>query len=977
MSPLSFDEKYLKSTPIVSNKGFSRSNASANSKTKPPIVEPEIDMDKVPIVQGSFEVTKTDADITHKKSNNFPKTSTLRPFTITNGGVRMKPKKTTIEKVKPLPKIPENLTANILKLENVTIPYNIDRTTTSRYSSAEEVAKITTTTTTTTTTTPATMILISMAPTKAVHTLTTTTTTAAPPITTTPVPTTTTMTTPSASIPPSTDNIRSRTAPSVLSSSTSTTSTTTAPSTTTSQPITHSTISIPLQTLPPTTTARIPVTNTNNLVTTGEVTPTDPTLPRLDVNLFTSAPQLDNQPWHPINPTEPAPINITKKSDLTEIPAHTNPFGKNPLNNPDLIGFKLLPRNKIRPPVSPLHKTKRPGYFQGYSHPAFMYSTHEVERLGTGPVKPYPLPVDKISEQPLPPKLQPMKEIILNRGEVLPNNFEFMKKRPDIPIMAAIITTTTTTTTMPPPPPTIIITTTPSPPPPPPLLSVAADADAAVEALDVMESTTTTTTTEKIETTSTTSKAQKPEMENETEMSTELYSANSSTDESESSSTESNTQYLGDILLDLLGGDDSNLTNSEAVDTEPILSRMDEMDLSNDGSSIGVDSPTANSASQEILNFKNIKEYIMATTKMPERPFASEMVAVATAPNINERRAQTSTAIEALDDGEEDFQDLVTAQPSVEIDTQKSIESETNTDESQTSGYVEVETVQYTPVSSWDQPSLFPVQTKWEFINGTLVQTDRAPMKKVFNDTLQAWIVENPQESGERIEPERYIRHNSEEIKNISTIFDTLSSKLGIGPSIPSKTPPFTSFSQNKFREKIGTNGNQINMNNNKDMYFINTPTTRIATSSAAAIQSQAAPTAPTIETTDGPFSPLPILLNPQTENYFSSSAENVFGQAEIEEIDPTQYEQMLLLDKVSSFSHRTSTMPSLVTLLPVKSNTGIRNGMPNIAGEMSNNNNNNNGFLPGSGRGFIQNTQSQKLADTAVVVRTNINVSA
>lgn len=170
MSPLSFDEKYLKSTPIVSNKGFSRSNASANSKTKPPIVEPEIDMDKVPIVQGSFEVTKTDADITHKKTNNFPKTSTLRPFTITNGSVRMKPKKTTIEKVKPLPKIPENLTANILKLENVTIPYNIDRTTTSHYNSAEEVTKTTIAPPpipTTSTTTPATIVLISMAPTKA------------------------------------------------------------------------------------------------------------------------------------------------------------------------------------------------------------------------------------------------------------------------------------------------------------------------------------------------------------------------------------------------------------------------------------------------------------------------------------------------------------------------------------------------------------------------------------------------------------------------------------------------------------------------------------------------------------------------------------------------------------------------------------------------------------------------------------------
>lgn len=837
-------------------------------------------MDKVPVVQGSYEVTKTDADIAQKKGTNFPKTSTLRPFTITNGSVRMKPKKTTIEKVKPLPKVPENLTANILKLEDVTKPYNIERTTTSKYaSSAEEIVP----------TTAATMILISMAPTREMIS-----STVAPPRTTNRPPRTTTVLTTVA--PPTTTTMRSTT------QSTSTTSSTTL------QPPTHPTISIPIQELPSTTTTSAPVTNNNDLVTTGEVTPTDPTVPKLELNLFTSAPELDNQPWRPINPTDSThTFNTTVKEEIKEPP--TLPLADPLLNTPvttqkkiavnvppkhlkptpDSVGYKLLPRNKIRPPVSPLHKTKRPVYYQGYSHPALIYSTQEVERLGTGPVKPYPLPVDKISEQPPPPKLTEKNDFVLNRGEVLPNGFEHPKKR---------LENLTTTTSAP------------------------------------------KTTTETVETTSitpTTSTTQKPEKEIEVETaeaSTELYSANSSLEDSDSNSTEGNTQYLGDILLDLLGGDDSNLTYSAE---DAMLSRMDEMELPNEG--IGVDSPTASSASQETLNFKNIKEYIMATTKQPERTYTS----YENSEEESQRRAQTSAAIV-------ETRDQATAQPLYEFDSTRSTESDP--DESQTSGYVEVETVQYTPVASWDQPSLFPVQSKWEFVNGTLVQTDRAPMKKVFNDTLQAWIVENPHESGERIEPEKYIRNNSDEIKNISTIFDTLSSKLGIGPSIPSKTPPFTPSSQNKLREKIGTAGHRNS--------FL--PTT------AATQPTQLDAT--TTEIMQNSYSPLPVLLNPNTESYFSSSAENVFGQAEIEEVDPTHFEQMLLLDKVSSFSHRTSTMPSLVTLLPVKSNTGIRKGMPNV-------NNDKIPVISGAARGFTHNAEAQKLADTAVVVRTNINVSA
>lgn len=278
---------------------------------------------------------------------------------------------------------------------------------------------------------------------------------------------------------------------------------------------------------------------------------------------------------------------------------------------------------------------------------------------------------------------------------------------------------------------------------------------------------------------------------------------------------------------------------------------------------------------------------------------------------------------------------------SIEIETSKS--EETVEEELKKAGYVEVETVKYTPGSSWDQPSLFPVQSKWELLDGTMVQYEPKPMKRVFNETLQAWIVENPQDHFNRddLNQLRIVRNNTDQIKNISTIFDTLATKLGIAADTPAKLPPFKPLAHNKPRNKTATNNEKKHG------------------------PSATASTTPTTTTISAENS-LPILLNPSTENFYSSSSiENVFGEAEIEEIDPTHYEQMLLLEKVSSaLQIPTTKIPSLVTLMPVKSNSGIRRRDDTI-----------NDKIPlFSGRGF--NSNHKQLEETSFVVRTNINVS-
>lgn len=818
------------------NKSTSRhSTAPTKSKTKSDIIEADIDVENAPVVQGSFEVTKTDADITQKRI----RTSTLRPFTITNGAVRMKTKKTTIEKVKPLPKVPENLTANILKLENVTKPSHFDRTTTYRPITTTEEIPVSTITET---------------------------------------------------------QIRYSSTPSFTSTPKPMETTSTVAVTTTSQPIIPSSSEITsTEIIHNVSTEFMPVQDIKNPMENKTAVPDDK-IPLHGFNHFTNSPLLDNQPWLPITPVDQQ-YNTTLKDAKKKLHNSVSPPLIRPQISSEATGFKLPPRNKVRIPIDTNLKTKLPVHYHSYTNPAFMYGLQEVERLGNGYVQPYPIPVDKINE-PLIPR-DPNEELVLNKGEMLTTNKQQTK-----------IETITTIK-------------------PPEVVSV---------------------TSSKIETDN-------------------ISLASNNTTSPTSNGYGSTENNVGNILYELLNAEslsESNSSFSMSSTEDSALSRMDEIDLPDDHTETLEALATAIS-SMETLSFKNIKDYIMATTKS----FIKETVTQSTTPNFEYSKSNNTTfrshatTVTIEPPSTKPMTMPVESQEKHETSDTKEIDYTLSEHDVPTPSYVEVETVQYTPSGvSWDAPALFPVQSKWEYVNGSAVYPDKLPMRKVFNETLQAWIIENPKESyGNKINPEILVRNHTEPIKNISAIFDTLASKLGIAPNVSTKLPPFMShFTNNKHKTNSPPRDSSILSTTNRPS---SASTNSISTSRAITtttehiLPSSRMPTS-LIPTDDG----IPVLLHPIS----TESAESFVGQAEVEEVDPTQYEQMLLIDKVSSALRPTSTAPSLVTLLPVKSNSGIRFRSSTVD------------RLANSGRGFIPpktKPNRKQFEDTAFVVRTNINVSS
>lgn len=264
----------------------------------------------------------------------------------------------------------------------------------------------------------------------------------------------------------------------------------------------------------------------------------------------------------------------------------------------------------------------------------------------------------------------------------------------------------------------------------------------------------------------------------------------------------------------------------------------------------------------------------------------------------------------------------------VEMKKNKSEEDIMQTTEKPTTTFVEVETLKYTPATAQttvSQPQLFPMNSKWEFVNGTQVNTTDLNMtKKVFNETLQAVVVENSQTPilVNRLDSLKANRTaDNPNLQQLSSIFDTLASRLGIKPvDTASKMPPFSK--QNKLK-----NNSSRSKSSSTTTEKPKTPsTTPMNTSSTAAKLSLANATAfghVLIQTT----TPASI----QVTNSIELSSESMIGEAEVEPVDPTQYEEILSLISSSPVTRFTSTTPSLVTLLPVKSNSGIRNFNPRI----------------------------------------------
>ncbi|KAH8337521.1 hypothetical protein KR067_000988 [Drosophila pandora] len=210
-----------------------------------------------------------------------------------------------------------------------------------------------------------------------------------------------------------------------------------------------------------------------------------------------------------------------------------------------------------------------------------------------------------------------------------------------------------------------------------------------------------------------------------------------------------------------------------------------------------------------------------------------------------------------------------------------------------------------------DDSNLFPSHSKWEFVNSSSAQGfgHNGNMRKVFNQTLQAWVSEDIDKSENFTLDDIKTRiNNASNIQDISLIFDTLASKLGITPSVPTKFPP---FSQNKLKHPP------------KD--DIRRPSSTTTTTTEAAV--------PLVRESILPIEREPF-IKPMSSFIEDGSSEvlgaaiPVVGEAEVEVVDPQKYEEML---KISQFASST-TEPSvhrLVTLLPVRSNSGIRTYRP------------------------------------------------
>lgn len=272
----------------------------------------------------------------------------------------------------------------------------------------------------------------------------------------------------------------------------------------------------------------------------------------------------------------------------------------------------------------------------------------------------------------------------------------------------------------------------------------------------------------------------------------------------------------------------------------------------------------------------------------------------------------------------------------VQMQRNKSEDDIVHTTEMPTTAFVEVETLKYTPPAvsttqnTASQPQLFPMNSKWEFVNGTQVNiTDLNVTKKVFNETLQAVVVENTRTVPPPIIVNRFndLKTNrtvdNSNLQQLSSIFDTLASRLGIKHvDDASKMPPFSQ------QNKLKNNSSWSKSSTTTDIPKISSPTPMNSPSDLSKV-SETSATVFKQDLREQKTTPASIKVT----DYVQSSSESMIGEAEVEPVDPTQYEEILSLISSSpvTVTISTSTTPSLVTLLPVKSHSGVRNFNPRI----------------------------------------------
>uniref|UniRef100_A0A182F267 Uncharacterized protein n=1 Tax=Anopheles albimanus TaxID=7167 RepID=A0A182F267_ANOAL len=931
--------------------------------------ESDIDMDNLPVIQGSFEITKTDADITQKRMTGSTEpaghgggsrtTVTLKPFTVSpvqlavGGGPGSKPKhETATAKIEKMDK--HGATTKKIKTTSASKPSAPSgggrRSTyaTSTMRTTPKGSRSTTTTTTTTTTTPPTT-------TTAKTTTTTTTTTALP--STTPLTqvarTTSRLTTLRyqvlASQPVLANTVHGGTSSSSSSSSMEQNDDDDEAVLLVGDELPYESYGVdPVRPTAPTATI---ITNDTLLETIFQAILNDSmpadlsddqrrrrvdlepdSIPKLDVNLFTSAPVLDKQPWHPISQPNQQQQQQQSVESSPGLKADQR-TGLVPGRKKPSLAEEILYRNRPSDIESSLPYTENPNgqiYYQSYTNPSFGSSTLGIEPLGVLDVRPYPLPVDKIHEEVIPdfkyltPTAVDASEQLLNLT-LDEHRFEHLgdgviaKKPESVPRWPAEATE-----------PAEPETTT---------------------AMMVEESPETTT----VATVTTVTQEQTSGDGSSTEPnSTESYYGQDGPG-GQAPSDELSSGGLDDGLVDV------------AMDLESRHSPDDEQQL-------------------------------LAMTTTISSTSATELTSVTAGEDSGEQPASTTSGITSSADGSSE----VTASSSEEVTTTtaaaaaagEEASGEVSSEANRTSTtYVEVETVKYTPTmtppTTITLPELFPI-TKWEFVNGTRRTTvEKPPTRKVFNETLQALIVENVQPeattvamaaapqnrpaSGPAVDLEdlKASRVNATtNLQNLSDIFDTLASKLGIQPEASGKLPPFASLAKikNQYRNTVNRTG-APGPGRPRTTTTTTAPTT---TTTMRAKRKKTLPTvARTVTTSSTPVyrtrtpesypetTPLPRVIPTVTndeiddvvpvmlESSFSSSEVSsssaasaaassemvaVVGQAEVEVIDPNRYEEMLnsLATPSASLTRTTTIAPStLVTLLPVKSNSGIRNFRP------------------------------------------------
>ena len=559
-------------------------------------------------------------------------------------------------------------------------------------------------------------------------------------------------------------------------------------------------------------------------------------LPKLDVSLFTSAPVLDNEPWHPINPSPSQiksnfPTFTTELSDAvssSESPdVFHSPFNPKPQEN-------VMYRNKFVDPDSMMFNDTNDSdsvFYQSFYNPDFSAGDLAIEKLGIADVRPYPLPVNKIdlSEDQNVPNFKPLSpdetdNIKMNYDE---DKFEHLG--------GGVIAKKTETN----------------------------DSGNMNDTLKIIHD-------------------NDEDNESEAEMMKNVTEA---------------TANLSDIFQELINLDEAEETlNFTRTDDNKLESRVAADDTESFEENVSTEKISPTTA--ERLNFMNMKDFIV--------------------------QMQNNRSDEEESNGDSDSDEVPLSFGS----------SSMQTTEKPTTTFVEVETLKYTPPavtipqSTASPPQLFPGISKWEFVNGSQVNaTESSITKKVFNETLQAVIVENSQTS----QPHRFddLKANrtvdKSNLQQLSSIFDTLAAKLGIKPTdVASKMPPFSQ--QNKLKN-----------NSNRTRTTLATKKTSLNVSSTTPISKQRPIATTTTRLSVAKVSPTKLsTARPTTKveavtSSFEASSESIQGQAEVEPVDPTKYDEILSLVSSSPVTRISTTTPSLVTLLPVKSNSGIRNFNPRI----------------------------------------------